>query len=130
MFMGEYHHSIDDKGRLIIPSKFRDELGKSFVVTRGFEDCLVVYSFTEWNKIVEKLNELEGMEDKELLEFIRPTGTWHIIGAGIMEVIDIKIFEDLMDNMEYYDIDLPIFPIEELLDNLETKNNKKEQKLL
>ena len=58
MFMGEYHHSIDDKGRLIIPSKFRDELGSSFVITRGLENCLFVYSLVEWNKIVDKLKTL------------------------------------------------------------------------
>lgn len=58
MFMGEYHHSIDDKGRLIIPSKFRNELGESFVITRGLENCLFVYSLIEWNKIVDKLKKL------------------------------------------------------------------------
>ena len=44
MFMGEYHHSIDDKGRLIIPAKFREELGEKFIVTRGIDNCLFVYS--------------------------------------------------------------------------------------
>ena len=54
MFMGEYHHNIDDKGRLIIPSKFRDDLGDKFIVTRGLEECLFVYSKDEWNKIIKK----------------------------------------------------------------------------
>lgn len=58
MFMGEYHHSIDEKGRIIIPSKFRNELGESFVVTRGIENCLFVYSLPEWQKIVTKLKSL------------------------------------------------------------------------
>ena len=58
MFMGEFHHNVDEKGRLIIPSKFRNELGKKFIVTRGIEKCLFVYSYDEWNKIVEKLKEL------------------------------------------------------------------------
>lgn len=58
MLMGEYHHSIDEKGRLIIPSKFRNELGESFVVTRGLENCLFVYSLIEWEKIVNKLKKL------------------------------------------------------------------------
>ena len=58
MFMGEYHHSIDEKGRLIIPSKFRNELGESFIVTRGIENCLFVYSLPEWEKIVTKLKTL------------------------------------------------------------------------
>lgn len=58
MFMGEYHHSIDDKGRLIIPSRFRNELGDKFIITRGLENCLFVYPLSEWNKIVEELNRL------------------------------------------------------------------------
>ncbi len=58
MFIGEYHHTIDEKGRIIIPAKFRDELGNEFVITRGIEDCLFVYSFENWTKITEKLNSL------------------------------------------------------------------------
>ena len=58
MLMGEYHHSIDDKGRLIIPSKLRSELGDNFIVTRGLEGCLFVYPEQEWNNIVEKLKTL------------------------------------------------------------------------
>ncbi len=58
MFMGEYHHSIDEKGRIIIPSKFRGELGDSFVITRGLENCLFVYSLVEWTKITDKLKKL------------------------------------------------------------------------
>ena len=58
MLIGEYHHSIDEKGRIIIPSKFRDELGDHFIVTRGIENCLFVYSNDNWNRICEKLNSL------------------------------------------------------------------------
>ena len=58
MFMGEYHHNIDEKNRLIIPSKFRDDLGDSFVVTRGIENCLFVYPKEEWEKIVNKLTDI------------------------------------------------------------------------
>jgi len=58
MLIGEYHHNIDDKGRLIIPSKFREEIGNSFVVTRGLDGCLFVYSLVEWEKIVFKLKKL------------------------------------------------------------------------
>ena len=46
MLMGEYHHNIDEKGRLIIPSKFRYELGEKFIVTRGLDGCLFVYPIT------------------------------------------------------------------------------------
>ena len=58
MFIGEYHHTIDEKGRIIIPNKFRDELGSKFIVTRGIENCLFVYSIDNWEKIVTKLNSL------------------------------------------------------------------------
>lgn len=58
MLMGEYHHSIDDKNRLIIPSKLREELGSEFVVTRGLDKCLFVYPMKEWKKIVNNLSTL------------------------------------------------------------------------
>ena len=58
MLMGEYHHNLDDKGRIIIPSKLRDELGDNIIVTRGLEDCLFIYSESEWNKVVSKLKTL------------------------------------------------------------------------
>ena len=58
MLMGEYHHNIDEKNRLVIPSKFRSELGEEFIVTRGLDRCLFVYSQIEWNRIVEKLKTL------------------------------------------------------------------------
>jgi len=70
MLMGEYHHSIDDKGRLIIPSKFRSELGEEFVVTRGLDRCLFIYSKQEWDKIVNKLSSLPFTK-KDARDFAR-----------------------------------------------------------
>lgn len=61
--MGEYHHSIDEKGRIIIPSKFREELGDSFVVTRGLDGCLFIYPKNEWENIVKKYKELPNVKD-------------------------------------------------------------------
>ena len=58
MFIGEYHHTIDEKGRIIIPAKFREELGDHFIVTRGIENCLFVYSLSSWEMITNKLNSL------------------------------------------------------------------------
>lgn len=58
MFMGEYSHSIDEKGRLIIPSKFRFELGEKFVLTRGLDGCLSVYPQKEWDVLESKLRAL------------------------------------------------------------------------
>lgn len=56
--MGEYQHTIDLKGRMIIPAKFREELGTRFVVTRGLDHCLFVYPQDEWKLIEEKLKSL------------------------------------------------------------------------
>jgi MraZ protein len=58
MFMGEYQHTIDTKGRMIIPAKFRDELGTRFVITRGLDKSLFVYPLAEWKQIEEKLKSL------------------------------------------------------------------------
>src|SRR5690606_32913058 len=58
MFMGEYRHSLDDKGRLFIPSKFREGLGASFVVTRGLDRCLFAYPRSEWSLLEQKLKSL------------------------------------------------------------------------
>lgn len=58
MLIGEFHHNLDEKGRIIIPSKFRDDLGNKVVVTRGLDGCLFVYSINEWNNIVSKLKSL------------------------------------------------------------------------
>lgn len=58
MFMGEYNHTIDAKGRLIIPSKFRELLGEEFVLTKGLDGCLSIYPMDEWNAFEEKLRAL------------------------------------------------------------------------
>ncbi|WP_342556400.1 division/cell wall cluster transcriptional repressor MraZ [Paenibacillus sp. FSL R7-0652] len=62
MFMGEFQHSIDDKGRVIIPAKFRESLGPSFVVTRGLDQCLFVYPMEEWGIMEQKLKALPLMK--------------------------------------------------------------------
>jgi MraZ protein len=58
MFMGEYQHSIDEKGRMIIPSKFREELGTEFILTRGLDQCVFGYPLSEWKIIEDKLKAL------------------------------------------------------------------------
>lgn len=58
MFMGEYHHNIDVKGRLIVPVKFREDLGEVFILTRGLDQCLFGYPMSEWKVIEEKLKGL------------------------------------------------------------------------
>ena len=70
MLIGEYHHNIDEKKRLIIPSKFRDEIGNNFVVTKGLDGCLYVYSMDSWNKIISKLKTL-SFTKKDARTFMR-----------------------------------------------------------
>lgn len=70
MFMGEYQHSIDAKGRVIIPSKFRDELGDKFVLTRGLDNCLFIFPQEEWQKFEEKLLNLP-VASKDARAFVR-----------------------------------------------------------
>lgn len=70
MFMGEYQHSVDAKGRLIVPAKFREALGETFVVTRGLDNCLFGYPMDEWRKLEEKLKGLP-MTKKDTRAFAR-----------------------------------------------------------
>ena len=79
MFMGEYYHTIDDKGRITIPSKIRYELGESFIITRGLDGCLFVYKKDDWNKIVNKYQELPNIKDAR--NFMR----FFLSGANTLE---------------------------------------------
>ncbi len=81
MFMGEYNHTIDAKGRLIVPSKFREALGDTFVVTKGLDGCLFVYDNEEWQAFEEKLKSLP-ITNKEARQFAR----FFLAGAAEVEV--------------------------------------------
>ena len=81
MFMGEYNHTIDAKGRLIIPSKFREHLGDEFVVTKGLDGCLFVYDNNEWAAFEEKLKSLP-ITNKDARKFVR----FFLAGAASVEV--------------------------------------------
>ena len=70
MFMGEYNHTIDAKGRLIVPSKFREQLGDGFVVTKGLDGCLFVYPNEEWATIEEKFKSIP-LTTKDARKFSR-----------------------------------------------------------
>ena len=63
MFMGEYNHTIDSKGRLIIPSKLRELLGEKFILTRGLDNCLFVYPKNEWENVINKYRSLPNTRD-------------------------------------------------------------------
>ena len=90
MFMGEYSHTIDTKGRLIIPSKFREELGDEFVLTKGLDGCLSIYPMEQW-KIFEK--KLEAGHIKFILmdgigkSFIDKTVTDQELLPAIREIL-------------------------------------------
>lgn len=58
MFIGEYQHTIDDKGRLAVPVKFRKDLSKGAVITRGLDNCLFLYPMEEWTALADKLSKL------------------------------------------------------------------------
>lgn len=58
MFIGEFNHNVDNKGRVIMPAKFREELGETFYVTKGMEGCIFVYDHEEWKKLEEKTSNL------------------------------------------------------------------------
>lgn len=81
MFMGEYNHTIDAKGRLIVPSKFREKLGEEFVVTKGLDDCLFVYPPDEWAHIEEAFRKVP-LTNKKARDFVR----FFFAGAASCEV--------------------------------------------
>ena len=81
MFMGEYNHTIDAKGRLIVPSRFREILGDAFVVTKGLDGCRFVYDNEEWKLFEEKLRALP-ITNKEARQFVR----FFLAGAAEVEV--------------------------------------------
>ena len=81
MFMGEYNHSIDAKGRMIVPAKFREQLGNEFVVTKGLDGCLFVYSNEEWHRIEENLRD-KPLTSREARKFMR----FFFAGAATCEV--------------------------------------------
>ena len=64
MFTGEYNHTIDPKGRLIVPARFREELGEAFWITNGNDGCLIIYPEKAWEAFLEKLQLLTNTEKK------------------------------------------------------------------
>ena len=71
MFMGEYNHSVDAKGRTIVPAKLREGLGETFVITKGLDGCLFVYSLEEWEKFEQKMQEQPQVSSSEMRKVIR-----------------------------------------------------------
>ena len=70
LFIGEYEHSVDAKGRVIMPAKLREDIGEKFIVTKGLDGCLFAYSITEWTNFEEKLKTLP-LTNKNARDFVR-----------------------------------------------------------
>ncbi len=70
---GEYSHSVDNKGRLFVPSRLREELGEAFMVCKGLGGCLFVYSREDWEKFEERINALPISQTIEIQRTIFPT---------------------------------------------------------
>ena len=81
MFIGEYAHALDNKNRIVIPSKFREGLGEKFVLTKGLDGCLYAYPMTEWMILEEKLKKLP-LTSKDARAFVR----FFFSGANEIEV--------------------------------------------
>jgi MraZ protein len=81
LFYGEYQHTVDPKGRAIIPSKFREGLGEKFIITKGLDNCLFAYSSDEWSNLEAKLKTLP-FTDKDVRAFVR----FFFAGAAECEV--------------------------------------------
>lgn len=81
MFYGEYQHTVDPKGRVIVPSKLREGLGDKFIITKGLDECLFVYSLDEWGNLEAKLKNLP-FTDKDVRAFVR----FFFAGASECEV--------------------------------------------
>lgn len=84
MFMGEYNHTIDTKGRLIIPSKFREQLGEVFVVTKGNDGCLSIYTNEAWETFLEKITKLPNTKNTRIYvrEFVSSAVTVEVDKQG------------------------------------------------
>ena len=130
MFMGEYNHTIDAKGRLIVPSKFREQLGNEFVVTKGLDGCLFVYSNEEWQLIEERFREkpLTSKDARKFMRFFFAGATScevdkqgrilipanlreyagidkDVVSVGVLSRVEIWSKDRWMDNGDYDDMD-------------------------
>ncbi|MBR5390737.1 MAG: division/cell wall cluster transcriptional repressor MraZ [Clostridia bacterium] len=110
---GEYQHNIDSKGRLIFPVKLREELGENFVIFRGLDNCIYVYSQEQWKSFEEKLSALPASKGRQLRRFFsanfvcEPDGQGRILipqvlreHAGLQK--DVTVI-GVMDHVEIWD---------------------------
>ena len=129
MFMGEFNHSIDAKGRITIPSKFREDLGDEFVITLGLDGCLFLYPLNEWQDFVAELRKLPGTKQARQLQRYFMAGAAsceldkqgrilipaklrqkaalekEVVFVGVLNKIEIWSKENWDDNNDYDDVD-------------------------
>lgn len=118
MFMGQYEHSIDTKGRVIIPAKYREELGENFVVTRGLDGCLFLYPQAEWQNFVEKLQKLPSNQNtrkmqrqflSKAMEVVLDKQGRILVSSLLREIAALKkdiVFVGMMNRVEVWDKEL------------------------
>ena len=80
MFLGQYEHSLDEKSRIIMPAKFREDLGESFIITFGLDKCLFVYPMEEWERLSLNLQELP-LGKKDTRAFKRTLASRALVGS-------------------------------------------------
>ena len=115
MFIGEYSHKIDSKGRVIVPTRFHEELGESFVITKGLDGCLYIYPSEEWNTFLEKLHSLPSNRDTRKLvrsfaasaDMVEVDGQGRIlIKTGLREYANLSrdvVFAGTLNHIELWD---------------------------
>lgn len=97
MFMGEFNHNVDDKGRLMLPAKFREELGTGeYVLTRGLDNCLFLFPISEWKEFEEKIKKL-SLTKKDARAFVR-----FLFSGATNDIIDKQGRIKLNDNLKQY----------------------------
>ena len=84
MFTGTYENSIDNKNRMIVPSKYRNQLGGKCMLARGFDTCLYIYTMEDWDELVAKMRKLR-QTDRDMRRFI----TKDLITLGAMDKIEV-----------------------------------------
>ena len=130
MFSGEYNHTIDTKGRLIVPSKFREQLGNEFMITKGLDGCLFVYSMEEWENIEKSFREkpLTSQDARKFMRFffagacscevdkqgriLIPTNLREyagidkdVVSVGVLSRVEIWSKDKWQDSSDYDDMD-------------------------
>ncbi len=97
MFMGEYHHNVDTKGRLMLPAKFREDLADGkYVLTRGLDNCLFLFPIDEWTEFEEKIKKL-SLTKKDARAFVR-----FLFSGATNDIIDKQGRIKLNDNLKKY----------------------------